>query len=206
MKFKNQYRGGKGIKSFEDIVGTTVGKLDILKYSYSEPNKQGVGNHHYYNCICLCGNKCIIKRKSLLKKEILSCGCLRKETATKTCITRSRPNLQTLEDKIYYAHKNQAIYRGLEFNIDKDLHKKLILDNCHYCGRLPSNLFKREKHTETLSYNGMDRKEGNIGYVKSNLVTCCIKCNKAKNTMNYKEFKEYIKDLIDFNKNDSGEI
>lgn len=45
----------------------------------------------------------------------------------------------------------------------------------------------------------MDRKQGDIGYIKENLVTCCLKCNKAKNTMNYLEFKNYIQTLIEFN-------
>ena len=63
MKYKNQYRGGKGIKSFQDIINTKVGKLTIIEFSYSEPNLRGIGNHHYYICQCDCGNQCIIKRK-----------------------------------------------------------------------------------------------------------------------------------------------
>jgi hypothetical protein len=190
----------KPVSDFNDIVGNQVGELTIIKYLYSEPNKQGVGNHHYYRCTCNCGNEHVVKRKSLLKEEVRSCGCLLKEARSQNGKNNKKKyGEEAIYRALYIVHRNQAKYRNLSFTISGKVHKQLILSNCHYCGIEPSNLFNPKYHDdETLKYNGIDRKNGEIGYEESNLVSCCLKCNKSKNTMNYEEFIEYLRRLIDF--------
>jgi len=188
------------VKHFNDIVGLEVGYLTVSKYSHSERNSQGVGNHHYYECICKCSNIHTVRRKSLLKNEVRSCGCLSKEVTIRQNKERKRkPSTSSSLISLYNVHKNQAKYREIDFSITREEHEKLVLDNCHYCGATPNNFFNPKWLEGELKYNGMDRKYGDKGYEINNLVTCCLICNKAKNTMNYDEFKEYIKRLISFN-------
>jgi hypothetical protein len=46
-------------------------------------------------------------------------------------------------------------------------------------------------------YNGIDRIHNDIGYVEYNCVPCCIICNRAKNSMPYEDFVDWIDNLID---------
>lgn len=195
------YRLGRVIKNFDDIKGNIYKYLTVQEYLYSEPNKHGVGNNHYYKCICKCGKEVITKRRSLLKNEIKSCGCYTNIAIKEAGFKKRIPDtIDKFLNNLYRRHKNQASYRNYSFTIDREFHKQLVLDKCHYCGRKPYNTLKEKWLLGELKYNGIDRKYNHIGYDKDNLVTCCIFCNKAKNTMNYEEFKKYIKMLIDFNK------
>lgn len=41
-------------------------------------------------------------------------------------------------------------------------------------------------------WNGIDRKNNDLGYVASNCVPCCVICNRGKNNMSYNDFVSYI--------------
>lgn len=58
---------------------------------------------------------------------------------------------------------------------------KIILQACHYCG------FKGE-----ITEMGIDRKDNIRGYVFQNCLPCCKRCNFAKHTMGYNEFKQWV--------------
>jgi hypothetical protein len=72
---------------------------------------------------------------------------------------------------------------------DDELHS-LITSNCHYCGALPSNAMKdtRNKDKTPFIYNGIDRVDNTLGYTLLNSVSCCKRCNIAKNDMTYNDF------------------
>lgn len=53
-----------------DIEGKKFGKLTVLSFAYVK------NTHTYFNCICECGNKCIIMGKSLVSGNTTSCGCI----------------------------------------------------------------------------------------------------------------------------------
>ena len=46
------------------------------------------------------------------------------------------------------------------------------------------------------TYNGIDRKDNNLGYEKANCVPCCKRCNQMKNDMTMDEF---INQIININ-------
>lgn len=64
------------------------------------------------------------------------------------------------------------------FELDRGDFKNILLSNCNYCG---SDIAL-----------GIDRLDSSKGYIKSNSVPCCTKCNFAKHTMSVEEFKEHI--------------
>jgi len=74
-----------------------------------------------------------------------------------------------------------AKVRGYEFNLSTEDFNKLLLENCHYCGK--------------LNANGVDRKNSDIGYFAENVVSCCRTCNYMKRDLSYQEFKEHIKKI-----------
>jgi len=78
--------------------------------------------------------------------------------------------------------------------------EKLIFSNCHYCGRKPSMVIKRQKSFELydLKHNGVDRKYSYLHYCPGNVVPCCTICNFAKGTMTYDDYLVYLDELIQY--------
>lgn len=61
-----------------DITGKKFGRLTALKHHHSV--NYGSTTIHYWETVCECGNTKICAYDNLVKGDILSCGCLRKET------------------------------------------------------------------------------------------------------------------------------
>lgn len=87
----------------------------------------------------------------------------------------------------YSEYRHNSKRRGIEFNLTSDEFKKIISQECHYCGG-----FSIDYNPQSRG-NGIDRKDNNIGYVIDNCLPCCSKCNFIKNSMPYSEFIKYIK-------------
>lgn len=60
-----------------DLTGKHFGRLTVIDRAINE------GKEVQWNCICECGNKCIVKRRDLQTGHTMSCGCLRKENIIK---------------------------------------------------------------------------------------------------------------------------
>jgi len=68
---------------------------------------------------------------------------------------------------VRYAEKNNLV-----MNIQFDDYKLIIQNGCHYCGgKLPRYGY------------GLDRKDPDEGYIKTNVVPCCSRCNTVKNNV-----------------------
>jgi len=65
-------------KQTKNEIGNTYGRLLVVSL-----NKK-VNHILYWDCLCQCGNKVIVNGNSLRQNKTLSCGCLQKETASKT--------------------------------------------------------------------------------------------------------------------------
>ena len=48
------------------------------------------------------------------------------------------------------------------------------------------------KETHEFIYNGIDRKNNDMGYRLDNCVSCCTLCNRRKGGMEYAEFITWI--------------
>ena len=107
--------------------------------------------------------------------------------------TNVDPNLAPLKS-LYGNYKRRAEKKGKGFNLTLDEFSILIKDSCHYCGIEPNQIHSgAASHRGSIIYNGIDRIDSKEGYVKDNVVTCCKRCNAAKNDMTYTEFVEWIK-------------
>lgn len=103
-------------------------------------------------------------------------------------------------------YKRNAAEKGREFCLTVEEFKELTSAHCHYCGRLPASISRGWKHAETewgkYIYNGIDRKDNDIGYVPDNCVPCCEICNRAKIDRKYDEYINYISEMAMNAKND----
>lgn len=66
--------------SYDPLVGQVFGRLTVLEeFKLFEKRKYRT----YCRCKCECGNEAVVRRDSLKKGAIKSCGCLLKESASK---------------------------------------------------------------------------------------------------------------------------
>tara|TARA_B110000285_G_scaffold46692_1_gene52469 strand:+ start:1126 stop:2904 length:1779 start_codon:yes stop_codon:yes gene_type:complete len=80
----------------------------------------------------------------------------------------------------YNEYKRRADNKSLLFEITNDEYVELIADNCYLCGRDGSNEFT----------NGIDRIDNNLGYIMTNVKSCCGSCNYIKKDMELNELFE----------------
>lgn len=76
--------------------------------------------------------------------------------------------------------------RNYNWAIPNDIGYTLISSPCAYCGQIQEN------------FNGLDRVNNSKGYTVNNVVSCCTRCNQAKNTMTIKEFKKHINEIYNY--------
>ncbi len=92
---------------------------------------------------------------------------LSKRSFTSKCrICMRREKREKHRNNKYIHYKNRATYKDLIFTITEKEFKHLIHKPCIYCGKEPSM--------------GLDRKNNRKGYVITNVVPCCKRCNRAK--------------------------
>ena len=112
---------------------------------------------------------------------------------------------------VWRFYRRNAATRKLGFGLDFDGFVTLIEGSCFYCGEAGSNainmdewkgykigLGKLKKYRSDLTkylYNGIDRSDNNLGYVKDNCVSCCKVCNRAKADMSREDFIGWIERL-----------
>lgn len=127
-----------------------------------------------------------------------SCGCYNIELIVKRS---TKPNYLALYKQFYSSYITGAKNRNLSFNLTFEEAKSLFDSKCFYCGCLPYQKWTgtKRKYAETdgFVYNGIDRLNNNIGYEKSNCVSCCGKCNFAKGSLSYNDWIQLIKSIYE---------
>jgi hypothetical protein len=88
----------------------------------------------------------------------------------------------------YSEYKRRAKDKLLPFELTNNDYVEIINDNCYLCGRDGSNEFT----------NGIDRIDNNLGYIMSNVKSCCGSCNYIKKDIELNELFEKM--LMIYNK------
>jgi len=78
-------------------------------------------------------------------------------------------------------YKRNARNRSYEFTLTKNEAFDLFFSPCFYCG-----------HFKEGALNGIDRRNNELGYTKSNSVPCCFLCNRMKNVMVADQFVDHV--------------
>lgn len=87
--------------NYTDIIGKKVDRLTVVSF-----NRYDNQNHrYYYNCICSCGNTCVVERHRLIYGTTRSCGCLAKECAIRLGKSRrkEKQNCSFCKQNVVYA-------------------------------------------------------------------------------------------------------
>lgn len=144
-------------------------------------------------CICDCGNETWVSTHKLVNGHTKSCGCYRKSFRKLAYGIATRNEI--LDD-----YKRGAKKRNLIWDLTEGDFDKLITSRCYFCNTQPSTLRVARRNNGDFTYNGIDRLDNDIGYVRANTVSCCKTCNRAKSDMSLRSFKIWIEDIIKNNK------
>lgn len=179
-----------------DLLGKTFGRWKVLELAPSRKNKRNK-NQAFWKCVCSCGKIGEIWAWNLINGKSISCGCSRRDGNTRTGVPL-KPEGHSVTNSIMYKYKRRSIRKGIAFNLSLLEFKKLIEDNCYYCGDSPKCLFKIPKSPYyNKKYNGIDRIDSNRGYELANVVTCCRFCNQAKSNLSREEFYSMVKKIYE---------
>jgi hypothetical protein len=169
--------------TIKDLIGKRFGKLLVVADSGERNNHREV----IWSCLCDCGKECKKTSSTLSANKSRSCGCNRSEP---------KPSLQKkrIDDapqrQSFTQYRVAAKSRGYTFNLTLEQFKNICSLDCFYCGSSPS-MVKRTKY-DSISMNGVDRKDNVLGYESSNCVPCCDICNRMKHTLSVEEFVQHI--------------
>ena len=86
-------------------------------------------------------------------------------------------------NNVYYKdYKKRSLRLKIYFQMTEADFNEITNNNCYLCGKKNSNTHK----------NGIDRIDNNIGYVKTNIKSCCGNCNYMKNKFDLNELLNKI--------------
>jgi alkylhydroperoxidase family enzyme len=87
------------------------------------------------------------------------------------------------------AHRRRG---PIPWELSLEQFKELSQGSCHYCGLPPERATLVGKELR----NGIDRVDNNLGYVRTNCVSCCATCNSMKMDMTVEAFMTHIAKIL----------
>ena len=181
----------------KDYTGLKANKLTAISF-IERKNKVT-----YWKFKCDCGNYKITNAAKVFMSNptVRSCGCIKIIAWRKVVINNKKKSdayiypIKRTQKSYYYDYKSSAKKRNYSFDISFDLFMSLVTSNCFYCNSKPNKAVKmnfRGIIYPEFICNGVDRKNNKKGYSIENCVPCCINCNRAKNTMDFIAFVDWI--------------
>lgn len=183
--------------------GDRFGRLTAIRRVGTK--RSGTGTQALIEFRCDCGRVTVKLASSVRSGKTLSCGCLRKEVCSQMGAKFGPANGGRIQvrlasglracRRLMHEYRHSAQERGLTFSLTFEEFLKITSMDCHYCGTAPSCVQKgpAAKQRTDYIYNGIDRTDNSKGYVLSNCVPCCKRCNVAKNNRTQAEFIAWAK-------------
>lgn len=160
--------------------GHKFGRLTFIEEAEPKVYPNQTSKHRRALFECDCG-----VRKTLYIDDV-------RQGKTKSCGKHRRSKLPTgvaAFNHLLCMYKGRAKTRNFTFSLTADEFKTLTQGNCVYCNAPPSQqVANTRQYNGTYIYNGVDRIDNNVGYVKENCVSCCFMCNRMKLAYSREEF------------------
>ena len=143
--------------------------------------------------LCHCWKEFICIYTNIFKWRSKSCWCLMHYNRKAEWISNY--------NAIYAKMISNIKRRNIEVAISKEDFINLIKQPCIYCwDEWWNSMTNSHCRINTIKYNWIDRIDSSIWYIKDNVVSCCKKCNWAKNNMSVSDFLLHIEKIYLFNK------
>ena len=161
----------------------------IVKNAWKEANYEKVAMY------------CIQHRKKMIEEDIDKYHSHNAETIKKWRDSHPEKVQEINEQKnknmnySYTNYKYSASLKQLMFEISQEDFILLVKSPCNYCGII------QEK-----GFNGIDRLNSSVGYVKNNCVSCCAMCNYMKGCLNKDIFIQRTEHIATYNKFVEGKL
>jgi hypothetical protein len=162
---------------YRDLTGQRFGRL-VAKSFFSKKKTR------FWFCICDCGNENIVRTANLTSGQVRSCGCLARDVASQNAKQKRLPKGVPARNAVVQGYQKSAAKSGREWNLSDEQLEVLFKGNC-----------RKTNSGDSFIYNGIDRKNNEIGYIANNVVSCCRECNMAKSGRSYDEFITWIQRL-----------
>jgi hypothetical protein len=198
----NVYRGGiaeiplktKLFRTSKDLRGRKFGELEVIRDSGKRSRSRGV----IWECKCDCGLLVLRISTALSCGKTISCGHNKTtpEAIAKRGLSQRKPNAAIRHEWRHY--KTAAKERAMLFALSFEEFMAMVSMNCFYCGIVPSRLQISPAGHNSALMNGIDRYDNSEGYIKSNCVPCCRRCNLMKHAMDAGEFIAHVRQIVDF--------
>ena len=166
------------MKSGKDYTGQKRAMLTFVRFD------KRIGNHTYWFCKCDCGKLKSLRVSHVSEKDTQSCGC-KKMTHFK------KQGANRILNSSFSGYKRFSKKIGRQFSITFLDFAEIVKNPCFYCGHAGDVKYLTTLHgksTITDIFNGIDRKDNSIGYVKENCLPCCKMCNYMKGSYGHEEF------------------
>ena len=148
----------------KDKTGQQFGKLTVTGLASRRPV--------IWNCTCVCGKKLPVL--SIALPHRYSCGCLTSERTREAL--RKRP-FEALYNDLCRKAEGRGI--AVELTYEQFLGYTEI-DRCHYCDLILNWPDLSKATWNQRKATNLDRKDSSGSYSFENCVSCCARCNKAK--------------------------
>lgn len=176
---------------------TEVGK----SYGYLEIREEclfGIDRYKYVIAKCVCQAVFSCRLGNIKSGNTTSCGCKKAESAMK----RARPYSEAAAWQCYRRYMASAKKRHIQFELSFEEFIEMAKSNCYYCKSAPQQVLSlkytkgknigKERLNGSFVYNGIDRVDNSLGYLKSNSAACCVICNRAKLDKTSKEWSSWL--------------
>jgi hypothetical protein len=158
-------------------IGNVYGNHTVIDSTYRMSAK---GEELLWICECTCGK--ITKLRNSVLKDRRACMVCSIHLHWQDKDIKYKNKHHSLKRRLYLTYVDRAKEKNLPFELTLEDAIEIFSQNCHYCGAEPvtGKNFKGNNIDGEFKKNTIDRIDSKLGYVKENVVPCCIMCNKSK--------------------------
>lgn len=182
--------------NFIDLTGERFGRLVVVRYAGSRGGRSLTKGRTTvavdWACVCDCGNEKVTTTGALRSGFTASCGCARRKPRPGYRPPNTLPAGRAARNRVLNTYRGSAYSRGLDWQLTEAEFDRIMTQDCHYCGAVPSMVAKGIGQAGDFIHGGIDRVDNTQGYFIGNVVPCCRICNHAKNNMTYGAFTAWI--------------